>query len=359
MIITGDIAAPGLKHSIQLSVIFNEFRSIFQGKSLLCNLEGLLGEQISVTRKPVLSNHPSVISVLKNRGSVIAALANNHILDLPEYFDTSVELLKQTGIFYTGAGKTQKDAELPVNIIEDKKHFFILNACWDFLLYNHDNPTKGIHVAEINEASLLDRVLSLRKGNPNAVIIVYLHWSFDLETLPFPMHRIFSRALIDNGANIVAGNHSHCVQGGEKYNNGFIVYGLGNFFIPYKTFAGSYLTFPDFARLQLAFEFNVETNTGTCHWFEYQNEGECHTMKHLASERFEESVILKRFSPYSGMSDSEYYHYFRKNRRKKFLIPIFKDYRNRRLNKILTLWLKIRARFARMLATYKIIGWQR
>lgn len=359
MIITGDIAAPSLKHSTQLSVIFNEFRSIFQGKTLLCNLEGLLGEQIAETRTPVLNNHPSVISVLKNRGSVIAALANNHILDLPEYFDKTIELLKSNSIAVTGAGRTRDKAEIKTVISEDEQQIIVLNACWNFLLYNHNNPTDGIYVAEINEARILDGVSTTRKENPDAIVIVYLHWSFDLEALPFPMHRIFARALIDNGANIVAGNHSHCVQGGEKYKNGYIVYGLGNFFIPNNTFAGSYLTFPDFARIQLAFEFNVEANTGTCHWFEYQNEGDFHTLKHLASERFEESGLLKKYSPYSGMSDPEYLHYFRKNRRKKFLIPIFKDYRNRRLNKILTLWLKIRARFARMLATYRIIGWQR
>ena len=181
MILTGDIAAPSLKHSTQLALIFNEFGQIFHGRTLLCNLEGLLSERIIESQKPILSNHPSVINALKNRGSVIAALANNHILDLPEHFNTSIELLRQNKIYYTGAGRTHDDAERPVTIIEDGRQILVLNACWNFLLYNHDNPTKGIHIAEINEDRLLDRVSSVRISNPDAVIIVYLHWSFDLE----------------------------------------------------------------------------------------------------------------------------------------------------------------------------------
>ncbi|MBK8078814.1 MAG: CapA family protein [Saprospiraceae bacterium] len=33
----------------------------------------------------------------------------------------------------------------------------------------------------------------------------------------------------DEGVNFIVGCHSHCVQGGEKYKDGYIVYGLGNF----------------------------------------------------------------------------------------------------------------------------------
>ena len=41
--------------------------------------------------------------------------------------------------------------------------------------------------------------------------------------------------LRDSGVNVVVGCHSHCIQGGELYKEGVIVYGLGNFFIPWNT----------------------------------------------------------------------------------------------------------------------------
>ena len=37
-----------------------------------------------------------------------------------------------------------------------------------------------------------------------------------------------AKRFIDNGADIVVGCHSHCIQGYEKYKNSHIFYGLGN-----------------------------------------------------------------------------------------------------------------------------------
>ena len=85
------------------------------------------------------------------------------------------------------------------------------------------------------------------------------------------MYRQFSHDLIEAGVTLVVGAHLHCVQGGELYKNGCIIYGLGNFFIPNGVFANSKLKFPDWASEQLAIEWDVKSNIFKCHWF--KNEG--------------------------------------------------------------------------------------
>ena len=45
----------------------------------------------------------------------------------------------------------------------------------------------------------------------------------------------FAHAVIDAGADIVHGHHSHIPQGYERYNGGFICYGLGNLLVPIGT----------------------------------------------------------------------------------------------------------------------------
>lgn len=360
MIILGDIASPTPRHSIQLDLVFTEHSQIFKDRSIVCNFEGLINDEIDIdTKTPVLFNHSSVLDVLLRANCKAVGLANNHILDLPENFISTIEKLSSTGIKFVGASLNFNDANKPVYFFENGKKVFLFNHCWDFLLYHQKNPTKGIHVATINEPRLIKMISEYRRDFPDAAIIVFLHWSFDLETLPFPMYRQLARMLIDKGANVIAGSHSHCVQGAEKYNNGYIVYGLGNFFLPDKAFAGSYLTFPDFARIQLAFEWNSQNNEALCHWFEYQLESGNHKLNHLESSKFKESALLKKYSEYSDISLSEYKIYFQKNRRKKFLIPIYTDYRKKNLNRIFTFWLKLRARVARVLARFKIIKWQR
>jgi poly-gamma-glutamate synthesis protein (capsule biosynthesis protein) len=360
MIIIGDIASPTPFHSLQLGNVFTGHHGIFGNNNLICNFEGLINDEVDLNSKtPVLFNHSSVLSALSKGNLKAVGLANNHILDLPESYTYTVEKLALAGFSFTGASLIREEAIRPASFFDGDKQVFLFNYCWDFLLYHQNNPTKGIHIAILNERKLIKMIIDYRKEFPDAALIVLLHWSFDLETLPFPMYRQFSRKLIDKGANVIAGAHSHCVQGGEKYKDGYIVYGLGNFFLPYKTFTGSYLTFPDFARIQLAFEWDSTSSKAICHWFEYNNDQNIHTLKHISSDDFESSVLLKKHSPFKGLSDKVYIEYFRKHCRKKFLIPIYIDYNNILRNRMYTIFLKNRARFVRMLAGYRIIKWQR
>lgn len=46
---------------------------------------------------------------------------------------------------------------------------------------------------------------------------------------PSPRRQIAWRSLIDTGADVVHGHHAHVPQGWERYGNGLIFYGLGNF----------------------------------------------------------------------------------------------------------------------------------
>ncbi len=205
---------------------------------------------------------------------------------------------------------------------------------------------------------MLNEIKTCKEENPNCSIIVYLHWNLDLETLPFPMHRQFSRDLISSGADMVLGAHSHYVQGGEKYQNGYIIYGMGNFLIPDHVYAGGRLRFPSFAKRELVLEWDTEQNQVLCHWFEYDNHDNPNSLVYICSEDFNASDHLKRLSPYSGMSDHDYVKYYKANRRKKILIPVYRDYMQKRRNSLYTELLKLRARSAHFLAKLNLIKWQ-
>jgi len=251
-----------------------------------------------------------------------------------------------------------EEALKPIALLENGLEILLFNACWDFLLYNHNNPDKGIYVAEIKEEELIMQVAKARSKNSDTAILVFLHWNFDLESLPFPLYRQFSERLIDAGANVIAGSHSHCVQGGEKYKDGYIVYGLGNFFVPHNVFANGKVSYPKFSNTELVLEWDCITNKAICHWFEYNYNGIDHALQHIGSENFEKSERLKEFSPYQNMSHTEYIQYFKKNRRKKILIPVYSDFKDVLTNRTYTFLLKKRAQIARILAKNNLIKWQ-
>jgi len=359
MLILGDIACPTKEHSANFKQILANHKDIFSNEVLVFNFEGLIADDFSLaTTSPVLFNHSSILDSFHENTVLVAALANNHILDLPNNYNDTIQKLKAKDIQYLGAGKTKIEAQNTIQLIEKGKKVFVINACWDFLLYHQKNPSGEVHINTINEIAILKEVALIKLNNPEACIVAYFHWSFDLEVLPFPMYRQFAIDLIDAGVNIVVGAHSHCVQGGESYKEGYIVYGLGNFYLPSHTFANGTLKYPEMSKRQLVLQWDLETNKLQCHWFDYNMGNNKHSLEHIASENFLASKILISYSPYQGMKHQEYIKYFKKNRRKKIAIPLFKNYKNRLSNKINMVLIKTRATIARRMAILGIIKWQ-
>ncbi len=358
MIIVGDIACPSDVLGKQLQKVFLDNSAIFNQQSIILNLEGLFGsEELLQAKVPVLYNHPSVLDAFNSFSNVTACLANNHILDIPQYFEETIIGLQQKNIQYGGAGNTLANAHTPIYTKDGKHDVIVFNECWDFLLYHQKNPTNNVYVATIQFNKLVNRVKECKQLNASATIVIYVHWSIDFEMLPYPMYRQFAQDLITAGAKIVAGCHAHCVQGGEAYKNGYIVYGLGNFFLPNGVFANGSLKAPALAAMQLVLDYDIAKNTATCHWFKYGFNNNQHTIDFVASNPFIACNILKKYSPYQSMSENEYLSFFKKNRRKKILIPVFKSYHNSTWLSIQTNTLKTRATIARFMAKLNIIKW--
>lgn len=357
MIFVGDIASPSKECSDVLFDMFKRENSLFGNNNLVLNLEGLLCDKDVNTATPVLFNHTSVIEPLRIAQTKMVTLANNHTLDLPESFQLTSDLLAKNKIAFCGAGMSKRAAEKPEHVVLEGVECSFFGFCWDVMMQHQTNPSKGLHVATIKEKSMLSAVASERKNKPQNKIILLLHWNLDLEIIPFPLHREFGRALIDAGADAVIGSHSHCVQGGEKYKNGVILYGLGNFFMPWYTYINKTIHFPDFTRISLALEWNIATNVFTCHWFKYTYENETHVLDRIASEKFEDSEMLKHYTPYNGLDSDKYYSYYIKNRRKGSLMPIYKSHKHVLMNMVYDVYLKNRIRFARFLAKRKLRSW--
>lgn len=357
MIFLGDIASPSRKHSEILRKFIDDNESLFKGKSLVLNLEGLISDNASTNHnEPVLFNHSSVLDAFQIFPIKVAALANNHTLDLPENFDDSIKTLRKSGFRTVGATSSNSKITDSVFWSESNTKVFLFNHCWDFLLYNQRNPTGGVCVFEVNEKKILKKVKEARIQYPYSRIALYFHWSFDLETLPFPMYRQFAMDLIDAGANLVIGTHSHCIQGGEIYKDGHIIYGIGNFWVPWNTYINNSLSFPEFSRVELIVDWKTSNNDVDLIWVHYEGSDLDSRLKIVNCECMESSKKLSTYSPFSGMDKHEYIEYYKKNRRKKILIPVLYDYKDPFLHAKIK-FLKYRAKLARLMAKYGVIDW--
>lgn len=355
MIILGDIASPTRGYSEILQNFFFEQKDVFKD-TVICNLEGLISEDHTVDQvTPLLYNHPSIIDALKAGGVKICALANNHTLDLPLYFDSSIDLLKENGINSVGASSVNNELGDCIIFEEQGHKVFLFNLCWDFLLYHQDNPCKGIFVETMKEKKLLERINNIRSKDKKSKIVVYFHWSLDLEILPFPSYRKFSKELIDAGVQLVVGCHSHCIQGGEYYKEGLIVYGIGNFFIPWDTYVNGKMGYPDFSKNEIGIEWDLKSNKFHLHWFEIDGVNVKTKLIYKGKSDITDSNFSSYLFPFT-LDEKEYIHYFKKNRRKRFLMPVFKNYSGLQHDFEL-FFLKSRAMFARKLAKYNLRKW--
>lgn len=193
----------------------------------LFNLEVPLTDINSPIKKcgPNLIAPESSINGLKEINPHFFTLANNHIYDQGlNGLNTTIKLLKDKQIDYAGCG----------NNINDIKKFHI---------YQKDNIKIGIYCCAEHEFSIateksaganpfdplesFDDILEL-KSKTDFVIVLY-HGGKEHYQYPSPrMQRIFHK-FADKGADIVVGQHSHCIGCEEKYKNASLIYGQGNF----------------------------------------------------------------------------------------------------------------------------------
>ena len=71
------------------------------------------------------------------------------------------------------------------------------------------------------------------------MVIVILHWGIEWSHLEHPEQVAIAHQMIDAGAKIIIGHHSHLAGAYERYRNGHIFYGLGNLYMNLPQFSGS------------------------------------------------------------------------------------------------------------------------
>ena len=191
------------------------------------NLETPLTDIISPIDKcgPALQANCSTIAGIKKLGVDLFTLANNHIMDQDENgLASTISLLEENGINYFGAGKNLSDAQKPflVNVNEKIIGFY---ACAEHEFSIATDDSAGANPFDAFES--FDHVAELRKKCD--FLIVLYHGGKEHYQYPSPWLQRVCRKFVDKGANLVVCQHSHCIGCEEKYLDGTIVYGQGNF----------------------------------------------------------------------------------------------------------------------------------
>ena len=177
----------------------------------------------------IFRGEPEWLAVLRNHGFTHLNLANNHSIDQGRegLMDTRRNIVA-AGMVPVGAGSTMDEASQPVLLSEQPRRVWLL-ASLRLALENYAYLTDRPCVSQEPMDSLLGRVSRLRRDDPEAVIVVSLHWGGEHTLKPVPRQRLEAHRLIDAGADVLVCHHTHTLQTVEDYRGKKIYYSIGNF----------------------------------------------------------------------------------------------------------------------------------
>ena len=216
---------------------FERVKHIFDAADYtIGNLESALGDvgEPAVKRYP-LRSPPEAAESLSLAGVDLVSLANNHAQDYgPEALLQGIDLLHAAGVATVGGGANDTAAHAP--------HIADINGLKvAFLGYVHV-PIEGLTGFDTQSWTATTDAPGLAWGDPERIradvaavrpevdlVVVILHSGYEYIEEPSEEQAAAAKAAVEAGADLVVGHHAHILQGIQRYSDGVILYGLGNF----------------------------------------------------------------------------------------------------------------------------------
>lgn len=210
----------------------------FSCQTVLANLEGpICADGLPVSGKVGVCLHTTPSDDVFNSIRTFAfSLANNHLMDFrDEGLHQTRQMLETSKIAYAGAGENDDEARRPMMLEENGIRIAVI-CCSEhqFGMATHDSA--GVAAMGV---WLYDAIRTVKARGTVDRVIVSCHAASEFCPWPSPQLREFYHSLIDAGADVIHGHHSHVPQGWEVYKGKPIFFGLGNFVVDTAMWAGN------------------------------------------------------------------------------------------------------------------------
>lgn len=179
---------------------------------------------------------PERMGLLKEMGTDLVSLANNHVYDFGKdaMMDT-MDLLDQAEIPYVGGGPNSEEARRPVYfVVNGMKIGFVAATNAEIVYYTPKAEADSPGVLEAYDTAEYNQVIS-DAAKECDYLIAYIHWGpEDTNTYEEYQHNMGAEFL-QAGADIVVGGHPHVLQGIEYIDGRPVVYSMGDFWFNDET----------------------------------------------------------------------------------------------------------------------------
>lgn len=227
ILITGDLYIAD--KLIESQLIDQSIQALFKRADLtIVNLEAPVTDSASSILKTgpnMKANKESTAKVLAELEVDVATLANNHILDYGAQgvMDT-IAFCNERDIKNVGAGRNLAEAAKTL-VLETRVGKIALINFAENEWANATRDTAGANPMDIIENA---RQIQAAKQAADFVFVI-IHGGHEYYNLPSPRMQKHYRFYAEQGADIVIGHHTHCLNGYETHGGVPIYYSLGNF----------------------------------------------------------------------------------------------------------------------------------
>lgn len=206
-----------------------------QADIAIVNLETAITEGGSPVSKSYNFRAPArAFEALRVAGVDIVTMANNHGVDYgPDGLADTLAAKAATPLGVVGIGANAAEAYAPWKQEVKGQRIAVIGASDvidDFLISAWTAGDTQAGIASAKGESQLRLVAAVRAARLDAdTLVVYLHWGAEGSSCPTQRQRDLARALVDAGADIVVGSHTHRVMTAGRLGTALVDYGLGNF----------------------------------------------------------------------------------------------------------------------------------
>lgn len=217
--------------------LFSDLLGEFKKADLaIVNLEcPLITQETPISKTgPVIGADPSCVRGIKAAGIGAVSLANNHIMDHGVAgLETTIRALEENGIGHVGAGPDMAAARRILVREAGGVRVGVLAVA------EHEFCVAGKGAPGANPLDVIDFVRNVRghRGEYDRLVVI-LHGGNEYYPYPRPGLMDTCRFFVEEGANAVICQHSHCVGCMETWQGAPIVYGQGNLLFDWPKAAG-------------------------------------------------------------------------------------------------------------------------
>jgi poly-gamma-glutamate capsule biosynthesis protein CapA/YwtB (metallophosphatase superfamily) len=203
-------------------------RALLRGADVaLVNLEGPAPDDHAYHPDGyVFTMDPKLLAGLDRAGIDVVSLANNHIVNAGAIGVTqTIRRLDNLGIAHAGAGRSAAAARRPAWLEAAGLRIAVLAYNGVAPRRNATRTTAGAAPLEI--APIRDDIRAARRAGADVVIVVP-HWGREYTDAVTAEQRRLAAALVDAGADVILGSHSHWAGPLELVDGRLVVHSLGD-----------------------------------------------------------------------------------------------------------------------------------